>query len=429
MASKNSFQTQVAFYFENTIGAVPVDAAAWVTAEGLGDAFRMFVQELSPEFIRGEMAVVNEDMMTRVGEKLQPHHGLPTADGGSMISRMWSTGESFVTGATVVATPLGRLLGHAIGGSSLGNHATVTVINSPTSFDVDDADDLAVGQIIGLRETADPNGYAYPAQIVDLVGVTVTIDRVMPFTLAIGDLLHGAETAYFDQDALTNPANPMYSTLSLLIAKGPDVWVAGGAHLALESLAVERGQQPKFTWPILAAAGYPPGTAGAVTLPAFTGTIEGLTDVRAIGRLTNARLATYGDTTTSILCPLFSAAITPGVPVLAQDSVTECASGSPGRYGYRTEPGDTMLTLVVQLDADKQTLWTAGTYLTVSYYQVGPIGECWCVHGRKAFLMDAPRPVLDQGTNRYEIVVQLTDDVDAAADGELAASKIQIARY
>lgn len=426
----NSFQTRVEFYFETSIGAVPVDAAAWVTAEGAGSAFGMFVQELSPEFIRGEMAVANEDMTRRVGEKLRPHLGLPTADGGSMTSRMWSTGESFVTGATVTETPLGRLLGHALGGSSLGNHATVAAVTSQTIFDVDDADDLEIGQIIGLRDAGDANGYGYPAQIVDISGVTITIDRVMPFTLAIGDEIFGAETAYFDQDALTNPANPMYSTLSILVAKGPShVWVAGGAHLAIESLAVERGQQPKFSWPILAAYGYPPGTPGAVTLPAFTQSPEGLTDVRAIGRLTNARLATYGDTTTSIVCPLFSAVITPGVPVLAQDSVTECASGSPGRYGYRTEPADTMLTLVVELEADYQTKWRAGTYLTVSYYQVDTIGNCWCVHGRKAFIMDSPRAVLDQGTNRYEIVVQLTDDVDAAVDGELAASKIIIARY
>jgi len=228
---------------------------------------------------------------------------------------------------------------------------------------------------------------------------------------------------------LTNPANPLYSTFSILIAKADDVWVAGGSHLALESIAVERGQQPKLSWPILAAKGYPPETDGAVTLPAFADPIEGTTDVRAIGHGTNARLATYGATTTSIVCPLFSAAITTGIPVIAQDSVTECESGAPGRYGYRTEPGDTMLTLVVELDVAYQNRWTAGDYVTVSYYQVAPIGYGWCVHGRKGFLMDAPRAVLDQGTNRYEIVIQLTDDVDAAVDGELAASKIHIARY
>jgi len=180
--TKNSFQTQVAFHTETAIGAVPVDAAAWVASEAASNAFRMYVQELSPEFIRGAVAVANEDMTTRVGEKLRPHKGLPTADGGSMTSRLWGNGETFTTGATVVETALGRLLGHALGGSSLGNHATVTLVTNQTTFEVDDADDLVVGQMIALRDTDDAAGLGYPAQILAISGVELTIDRVMPFT-------------------------------------------------------------------------------------------------------------------------------------------------------------------------------------------------------------------------------------------------------
>ena len=182
MSLSNSFLTQIAIYPESTIGLVPVDAAAWAAAELAGDAWRFFFETLEPSWILGDEAIANADMMTRVGEHLRPHHGLPTADGGSATSRMWGTGETFVTGATVVETALGWLLGHAIGGNSVGNHATIGTVNSQTSFDVDDADDMVVGQVIGLRDT-DDSTRVFPARIVSISGVTVDIDRLMPFKL------------------------------------------------------------------------------------------------------------------------------------------------------------------------------------------------------------------------------------------------------
>lgn len=414
----NSFATNVAFYIEAQIGAVPVDAAAWLAAEAIDDAWRMFVEELGPEFLTGDVAVENVDMGLTVGHHLRPHKGLPTADGGSMVSRMWGTEQGWVTGSPVLPTPLGWMLGHALGGTSTGNHATIALVNSQTSFDVDDADDLVVGQIIGL-EDADDLGKVYPARITAIVGVTVDVDRLMPFTVAIGDRIVGAETAYFDADQIPS------STCSILIGKNTDVWVAGGAHMQLDSIAVERGEQPKFQWTINAANSYPPGTPGAVTLPAFVDPIVGLTDVQAIGRGTKARLVTYGSTAVGEYS-LFGAAINVGVPIMANDTVTERFSGAPGRQCYRTEPAETTLVLTVKLDAAEQAKWTNGDYLAVTYYQVSAPGYCWCVDGIRGFLMGPP-VAMTEDTNKYELTIRLSDDVTKTTP--LARAKIVIARY
>jgi hypothetical protein len=411
----------------STIGAVPADAAAWAAAEGT-TAARMYVETADPAFIMGAAAVPNADMQTRVGEAQAPHLGLETADGGSIVSRLWSTGETFSTGVSVAETWLGQLLEHALGGSSLGSHATITTVTSQLILEVDDAGDLAVGQVIGLQDFTTPGAFAsrvFPAVITAIDGVEITIDRAMPFTVAVGDHVIGAETAYYDQAALTNPDDAGSSTLSILIQKGTDVWVAGGAHLALDSIAMERGMQPKLNWSVLAAKGYPPGVTGAVTAPTWAGTIEGSVDVRAIGRDTHCRLATFGATTTSEI-EIFSAAMATGCPVLAQDGVTELNAGSPGRIGYRTEPADTTVTIVVAMADAEQTRWTAGTLCTLTYSQTAAIGFGWCVHLRKCFLMAPPKPMAADA-NKYELTFKASDDIAGAT--ELACSKILIARF
>jgi hypothetical protein len=427
-ALQNSHRTHIAFAFEgSTIGAVPADAAAWAALEGV-TGFRMYVETCDPVFILGAAAVPNADMQTRVGEAQVPHKGLPTADGGSIVSRLWSTGETFATGVSLDDNALGQLLGHALGGRSLGSHATIATVTSQLILVLDDIGDLAVGQVIGIQDFTTPGVYAsrvFPAVIIEIDGMEITLDRVMPFTIAVGDHVIGGDTAYYDQAALTNPEDGNSSTLAILVQKGTDCWVAGGAHLALDSIAMERGMQPKLNWSVLAAQGYPPGTTGAVSEPTWAGTIEGGSDVRAIGRDTHCRLATYGATTTSEI-EIFSAALAVGCPVLAQDGVTELNPGAPGRIGYRTEPADTTVTIVVALASGEQTKWTAGTLLSLCYSQTAAVGFCWAVDIQKGFLMGPPKPMVAD-TNKYELVIKATDNIAGAT--ELECSKIKIARF
>lgn len=425
MTISNSHRTHVAIYWESAIGGVPASAAAAAAAEGT-DLHRYFVETGEPDYILGAAAVPNADMMPRVGEALPPHKGLETADGGSILMRLWGSQTTFSTGDPKTQSAIGRLIGHCLGGTSLGGDATVDSVTSQfiLVLGANEGDNFLVGQMVFGEDTSAADGLGYPAIITAITDDTITLDRVMPFTWVATDKVRGAETGFYDQDALTNPANANAETVSLIHCKGPSVWMAGGGHLALETITCERGQQPKLTMPVLAAKGYPPGTTGALaSVPTWVGTIQGANDVRPIGRLTKCRLATDGATTTSEVS-LYSMAITVGCPVLAQDGVTEATAGAPGRIGYRTEPAATTMTIVVELADGEQTKWTAGTRLTCTYYQVATVGNCWAVHGANGFLMNPPKPVFGGGVNQYELVIQFSDTDTGTT--ELSYSKLKI---
>ncbi len=423
MALHNSHRTHFAIHWETVPGEILANAAAYASDEGT-DTFRFFVETAEPDYIAGAAAVANADMQTRVGEAQPPHLGLETADGGSLVMRLWGSATTFATGVQKTQSAIGRLLGHCLGGTSLGGDGTIVTVTSQMILILDSGEgaNMLVGQIIFIEDADDP-GRLHPAVITVVSTDTITTDRVMPFTIAIGDKVYGSETAYYDQAALTNPDDAGFETVSLVHCRGPSAWLAVGGHLALESLTCERGQQPKMNLPILAAKGLPPGVTGAITVPVWVGTIQGLNDVHAIGRDTKCRLATDGATTTSAV-DLFSMAIAVGCPVLAQDTVTEATSGMPGRIGYRTEPAPTTMTIVVGLADAEQTRWTAGTRLTCTYYQVASVGNAWAVHGANGFLMAPPKPVLD-GVNKYELVIQFSDPDTGTT--ELSYSKIKIA--
>lgn len=419
---RSSFRTQIAFYEEPVQGEVPgagdtpaAQAIAWAVSEGV-EAFRMYVEEGDPAFIRGAVAVPNVDMQQNVHTVQPPHKGLPTADGGTLLSRVWGTGDTWGAGLQVLAgthSGLGRLLKHALGGGALGGYTDIAAVTDPLNFGVTAAAFLAVGYMIWIESALDP-GRLYPVQVVGLSGTDVTIDRELPFVPAIGDQIYGMEMAWPDAAHLTNPADADYSTYSLLYERGPHVWLAGGAHLELTELQLERGQQPKFAWAILAAKGVPQGD-GSPDSPAWAGTVEGLgQDVKAVGHDTLVYINDIGTTTWSCTS-VFEAKLTAGVPVRPQDAVTECDSGMPGRAGYMTELADTALELVVPLTDDQQARWTAGTLVTATYFQVAPVGFGYCVHIAKGFLMDAPEPVLE-GTNRWRIMIQATHDDDTTAE-------------
>jgi hypothetical protein len=421
----NQHRVRFAVHFETAPGAVPADAAAWATSAAGATGFELAVEEADIAWLRGDAAVPNVDLQARVFEKQVPHHGLPEGTGGAITSRVWGSLETWSEGVQVAETGLGRMLEHALGGSSRGNHTAVDTagVLSTTEITVVTATNLVVGQMIGIAAAADPLRI-YPVQITAIAGNDVTYDRELEFVVNDGDLVYGADNAYPEQAALTNPEDVNASTVSLYYGYGPDVWVAGGSHLALDSLTLERGQQPKCVWSAHSARSYPPGLGPSEAT--FTGSIEGLTDdTLAIGRDTRCFIQDAGVTTDNCTT-LLSAAITVGVPVLPQEAVTECDIGFPGMAGYRTEPADTILELVVTLDAAEQTRWEQGDILTVTYYQIASVGAGWGFHCPRAFLMESPEPVLD-GTNRYTLRLQAKEN--PAATTEVGKAQFVMFRY
>lgn len=405
----------------NAHGDVPADASAWATS-----GFRIYVEEGDPAYIKGEVAVPNVDLMPRVYDKLQPHYGLPTADGGTIKCRVWGTEGSWSAGWQTPATGLGMLLEHALGASARSSHTAITTVTNQYTFVVTSAGSLAVGQMICFEDAGDP-GRLFPAQIQTVSGTTITIDREMPFTVTDSDKIYAVESAYPEQAALSNSQDSNYSTLSLLYQRGQHIWVAGGAHLMLNTITAERGQQPRLEFGVLSAEGYPQGN-GAPSEPTWTDTIQGEADVQAIGWDTKCFIQTYG-TRTNATTSLHSIAITPGVPIIPIDGVTEEDDGMPGRIGYVCQPGDTVVEIVVPLSDANQTRWTAGTLLMITYWQVASVGNGWGFHMPKCFLMDAPEYVGDGSTNRWKLKVQARENGAATATTEAAKAKFHVFRY
>jgi hypothetical protein len=422
----NQHRNRFAVHFETTPGLVPVDGPAWAASTAGATGFEIAVEEAGPEYIRGDTAIPNADLQVRVFESQLPHKGLPEATGGAIVSRVWGSLESHSEGVQVAETGLGRMLEHALGGASRGNHSAVDVagVLSTTQITLVTVTNLVVGQIIGIAAAADPLRI-HPVQITAIASNDVTYDRELPFVVNDGDLIYGADCAYPEQAALTNPLDPNASTVSLYYQRGPDVWVAGGSHLAADSLGLELGQQPKITWSVHAARGYTPGN-DAPAAATFTGSIEGLTDdTLAIGRDTRAFIQTAGVTTDNCTTVL-SAAVTIGVPVLPVPAVTECNVGFPGLAGYRTEPGDTIFEIVVAMDAAEQTRWTTGALLTFTYLQIASVGAGWCIHAPVCYLMDSPEPVFE-GTNQYTLRLKAKEN--PAGTTEIAKAKFVFARF
>ena len=404
------------------IGSLPADAAAWVVAEGNTTAKRIMVEELDPAFLGGAAAVPNADMQTRVGEAQLPHQGVPDAKGGAMKVRLYGTGNTYAAGELASGTMLGKLLGNALGGYARGGYTDVTTVNTQVSLDLTDASLYAVGQVVWIESQSDL-GYLWPTQITAIVSNTITLDMAVGFTVQAGDKVYGSEIAYFLQEAINDPTDPDYASPNFLVQKGPNCWAGSVGHLGLTALTMERGQQPKFDFALMAARGYPPGDGGPAE-PNWTGAVEGYPDVAAVGRGTHLQLQQYGTTTFSETC-LFSASLDPGVPVEPVDGVTECTAGAPGWMGHVTVPTPSVLEVVVPLTETQQTQWTTGTLFKLRYFQVAAVGYGWCVHTPKAFLMDRPEVVLE-GQNRWRLRFQFTDDL--AGTTEMAKAKLLLAR-
>jgi hypothetical protein len=422
MALYNSNKNTVAIYYEAEFGEVPEDADAWVAAEGT-DADRIYVLEFDPAFIRGDAMLANADLQPGVFKVGDHHRGMPTADGGALKMRLVGSEETWTTNTQVAETAQGRMLEHALGGGARGHHTTISAAASATSLTLAHSTNIEPGYIIAIEDADDP-GRWWPVQVLTVSGADITIDTTLPFTPAISDKVLGAEMAWPAEGPLTNPADADASSISLLLQKGPHCWMAGGGHLELTAIALERGTQPALSFAVNAARGYPQD-AGAPTSPAWTGTIQGGSDTLAVGRDTRIFIQTQNTTTWTSLC-IFSASFTPGVPVKPQDGVTEAHDGAPGRCWYMTEPAETVLEIVVGIEATHQTWWANDTTLTVRFYQVAPAGRGWAIQMHECKLLEPPEPMFE-GSNRYKLRLQARES-DNPDDPALEA-KFVLARF
>lgn len=234
MTIEHGYPAELALQFE----ASPGTMADWLTAETAGDARRMRFIEAAPTFIRGSASVENTEHQAEVDAEGKPLQGLETADGGSITAFMHGAEVATAEGEQqLVATWQGRLLGHALGGSARGHATKVSGVTDQTHIEVASATGIEVGHILALASASDPTRL-HVVQVLAVSGTAITIDRVLPWTIAEDDLVHPCEMAWRD------PAGVGTSTIAALYRRASRTWAVRGGHLSLDSLQVERGGHP-----------------------------------------------------------------------------------------------------------------------------------------------------------------------------------------
>jgi hypothetical protein len=423
-----------AVHYEQTIAQPPGyaavtapagQAANWASDEGT-NTDRLRVIEADPAFIR-QSAIEDPRLQSRIFAKDTPIKGLRNSDGGSFSIGL--TGSESVTTATnqVTETAFMRLLEHCWGGLLRGTATEVAAApSSDVSYDVDAATGMDEGAIVFVADT-DSAAKLYPQRILTLSGTSITTDQDLPFAIAENDVVHPAACIFIDQDALANPADAASSTVSVHIEKAGQSWDAVGCQIQVDSIEFPRNDVPRLNMSIFAAAGYAPGdlSVGEVT---WTGSVTGAAGL-GIGADTKVHLQDKGTTTTACL-DVVSMTVTPGVPVVPYDTVTECDAGMQGRAGYGTKPEDCIIELQCFVDTGHQDDWDTTQARVIKIYQVGPAGSAWCVMAPEAYLLEPPTysEANEAGMMTLRFICHEDDSLDAtASDTNLSRSKLILA--
>lgn len=386
-AAFSSHPKTVAVHYETTPGTPPADAAAWASAEGT-TVDRIRVHAVSTASIRGQAAVEDMRLKDRIFGKDPPIKGLRTADGIPLEVSLHGSEEATSATAQVTESALMRLLEHTFGGLLRGYSSAISAVSSATVLTLTTTDGLTPGVFYAL-EDADDSGRLFPVRVVAEDTGEITADMAVPFTPTTSDLAHAVAMIYIDDQALMNPSDGSASTISLLIQEAIGLWQTAGGKLQCDSLALERGAVPKLGFSAFSAYAEPYGD-GAPTAPTWTGSVQGAAGL-VVGADTKVFVQNVGTSTYAIL-DVVSANLTPGVPVVPQDTITEATDNMQGRAGYGTQPADTILELGVYLNSSWQSVWGSNQPKVVRIFQVAPAGSGWFVHASNAYLMESPEP-------------------------------------
>lgn len=424
----DSHATTLAIYFESAIGQPPGfvelttpqgTAAAWASAEGT-DAFRLRPIAAPNEWmVRG--MIEDPTLTQRLFQKYQAIPALTQADGGSFTLTVHGSGSTTADGVQITEIADMKVWEHCWGGLKRGyTTAVATLPSSSTDFDVDSATGLEPGMFIAI-EDADAPGLLWPVRVLTVSGTSITTDRDLPFSIAEGDVVHAMATAYVDDSHLTNLADANYSTISVMVQKGSNTWLAVGAHASCTGVEFPDGDVPRANFNVDSGATFVPGrnTPGA---PSWSGTVQGQPG-KAIGARTYLFIQEFGSTTDDC----FDARVTgidPGVPISPINVNTQCGQ-LEGRAGYLAGPGDTLLNATVFLNAEWATGFDDQTYYTVTYCQVGAPGEVWAFQLPKCQIQMDPVYTDDSNTQWHALTfLGHEEGITTGSTAELIRSKI-----
>jgi hypothetical protein len=410
--------SQLAFFPEVTQGTPPADAAAWASG---GTRIRHVGESLDPSQI-GQAVV--EDMRSQLGifhlnTKVKglrntsfPHDTYLTGSGGATAPA-----------AQIATNPLATFLGHCLGGLSRSN---TTVVTGGTTLNptVTATTNLAVGQLVGFVDTSEGSGRILAVREITAINtLTLTLDDVLPFTPANGDVMHAMATAYVDETVLVNSAvGP--TTWSWLIQKGLAAALENfqlmGCKSALTNIELPRGELPLLKCNTLAANFVGPESAPS---PTWVGDPSGSAPV-ALGPTTEWQYQTVG-TTTANLIQQYGFNLDVGVPVVPIDTNSEVQANMQGRQAYTTAPADTICKLGIDYAATPWTQFAADTAKYLRFAKIALPGQVIAIKLRNCEINGTPRRGRNGDVSSAELELRARPDTTAAT--QLAQSKLLIA--
>lgn len=422
----SSHPVTFAVFYETTPGTPPADAAAWAAAEGT-TADRMRVIDVNHAPIR-QAAVVDPNLKDRIFGKDVPIKGLRNADGSNVVIKLHGTESTTAAASQVTETALMRLLEHTFGGLSRGYSSAITSVVSDTSFTLTTTTDADPGNFYALEDDSD-TGRLFPVRVLTAAAGAITVDLDVPWTVDTSDVAHACAVLYIDDQALMNPSDASATTTSLLVQRANALWQAAGCKFQVDSIEFPRGDVPRMTFSVFAAYAQPYGD-GAPSAPTWTGTITG-----AAGLVVGADTKVYIEdkaTASANFIDVISATVTPGIPVVPQDTITEITNNMQGRAGYGTQPGDTIIEIQVYLSTDWQDDWDTTQAKIIRVFQVAPAGSGWFAHASEAYLMEPPEYAVSNEAGVYTLRYICHEDrsLDSTATNvDRARSKLCVGMY
>lgn len=422
-------QSGVAFFDETTQGTAPANGAAWASS---GVRLRLIapldLSDIEQTMIADER---NTDLI-QGGSDIQMLQG--TKNGTKSLTFALPGSEAVTADTNPVSqTEIGQVLEKMFGGAWHGYSTTAKTAGAHTGTAVELDSNTGYDEG-GYLNHIDSNGKSNVRKITDLTGDVATVDEAFSETPSDGDKIAGCSVYYIDEDVLddSNGSGGPYTQSWHLRTGGATSdgasYVLRGCVTQLDSIEMGKNQAMQLVASILYASYDDPLTAPAVTWGANA---EGGAAGVPLGPNTHCFLQDKGTTTASAVA-VQDVSLTPGIPRVAEEAITEIQDGMQGiaRYGLGREDCNLSFN-AIPYDTAFWTDFNAGTYKVCRISTRNAEGSNFAIELPNAEIAVTPKVVNGQAIGNTGLTLKGHPDSANSAAGTAALwrSKVRVIQY
>lgn len=322
----------IALFDEATPGTPPADAAAWASES----RFQIVTDSFDPGPLKPQMV---EDMRSQTNA-LARERMLEGLRNGEFSYQVYASGTGTTTsaGTQVSETVLSRILENGLGGVDRSNSTTCNALGSTTTIVVAAETNFVEGGHIGWQHPT--TGEVHIRRLLqNTSGTTWTLDEALPIASDSGHVIHGCITVYPSPDFLAN-SNSSGRQLSYLAQMGAvsisdaATFVMSGCVNTVAGLSWPRNGLPVFDVSAMYANLVMPNESPPTSI-SWAAEPVGVAPV-VVGPNGRVFYQNRGTTTQNTPCTA-SVEITPGVPRVRVETVTESDANMHGTCHYSIE--------------------------------------------------------------------------------------------